>query len=444
MVRDVKIALLTDCYPPRLGGIEVQVRDLARRLTAAGHEVEVFTATLGENDSRGGTIETVDGVTVHRMGIKLPGRLPVNPLAAGEVRRRLTAGGFDVAHVHMGIISPFTVDCTRVALRVGLPVAMTWHCMLGPGEPVFHLSQVARRWARRGVTMSAVSATAAAPVQRVIGSAGRVEVVPNGIDLSRWWNADTPDAPATPAPAGGELQVVTAMRLAMRKRPFAVLDVMGRVRERMPGVPVRLTILGDGRLRTVVEQAVRRRGMRDWVDLPGRVGRDTLLDRYAASHVYLSPAKLESFGIAALEARCIGLPVVGLRSSGAAEFITDGVNGYLAQDDEGMAAAVVRLLRDHEARERMFRYNRTVPPAQDWSQVVATTLREYERAAAARGLTLPASPPAPGRVGDPLDELDGGFDEDVGEDLDEELDHELDRDLDAGLDDVAWPVPSRP
>ena len=169
----MKIALLTDCYPPRLGGIEVQVRDLARRLTAAGHEVEVFTATLGENDSRGGTIETVDGVTVPPDGdasCRAGCRSTRSP--PSEVRRRLAAGGFDVAHVHMGIISPFTVDCTRVALQVGLPVAMTWHCMLGPAEPVFHLSQMARRWARRGVAMSAVSGRRAAPVQPGPRSAG--------------------------------------------------------------------------------------------------------------------------------------------------------------------------------------------------------------------------------------------------------------------------------
>ena len=41
----VKVALLSDCYLPRLGGIEVQVHDLAHHLTRAGHTVEVFTAT---------------------------------------------------------------------------------------------------------------------------------------------------------------------------------------------------------------------------------------------------------------------------------------------------------------------------------------------------------------------------------------------------------------
>ena len=50
----VKVALLSDCYPPRVGGIERQVHDLAHRLAQAGHAVEVFTATTGPEGERSG------------------------------------------------------------------------------------------------------------------------------------------------------------------------------------------------------------------------------------------------------------------------------------------------------------------------------------------------------------------------------------------------------
>lgn len=384
----MKVALLSDCYLPRLGGIEVQVRDLAYRLLEAGHEVEVFTATLGAEDERGGVVDIVEGLPIHRMGMELPGRLPINPLAAGETKRRLAAGHFDVAHVHMGITSPFTVDCTRVALQLGLPVSMTWHCMLGPAEPLFHLSQIARLWARSGVAMNAVSRVAAAPVQRALGRLGTVAVLPNGIDAEDWWQPEVGGVRVTPPPRDGELQVVSAMRLATRKRPLPLLGVVRRVRRLLPDVPFRVTILGEGRLEPLVRAYLRTHHMESWVDLPGRVRRDELHDIYRRSHVYVSPAKLESFGIAALEARCVGLPVVGLDTSGCVEFIEDGVNGALAADDKGMAHAIARLLTDHDAREAMFRYNTTHPPAQDWSQVVEMTVAEYHRAAALRGLKL--------------------------------------------------------
>lgn len=387
----MKIALLSDCYLPRLGGIEVQVRDLAYNLLAAGHDVEVFTATLGDRDERGGVIEVVDGLPIHRMGMYVPGRMPVNPLAKAETKRRLAAGGFDVAHVHMGITSPFTVDCTRVALQLGLPVSMTWHCMLGPAEPLFHLSQIGRLWARSGVAMNAVSRVAAGPVQRALSGAGRCHVLPNGIDASTWWRDAHADGPLAPPSRDGELRVVTAMRLANRKRPLPLLGVMRRVRELAPGVPLRLTVLGEGRQGALVRTYVARRGMSEWVDLPGRVSRGELLSLYRRSHVYVSPAKLESFGIAALEARCVGLPVVGLKTSGCVEFIEDGVNGCLAADDEGMAQGIAQLLTDHELRESMWRHNASRPPEQDWPRVVELTVAEYRRAAALRGLTLPDS-----------------------------------------------------
>ena len=77
----MKVALLSDCYLPRLGGIEVQVHDLAAQLTSRGHHVEVFTATPGTHGERHGATEVVDGITVHRMALRLPWDLPVNPLA---------------------------------------------------------------------------------------------------------------------------------------------------------------------------------------------------------------------------------------------------------------------------------------------------------------------------------------------------------------------------
>ncbi|HQV91319.1 MAG TPA: glycosyltransferase, partial [Phycicoccus sp.] len=86
----VKVALLSDCYLPRLGGIEVQVHDLAHHLTRAGHTVEVFTAT-GDPAQPRSTHPTADdvGMRVHRFDLGLPGGIPINPLAVPEIRRRL-------------------------------------------------------------------------------------------------------------------------------------------------------------------------------------------------------------------------------------------------------------------------------------------------------------------------------------------------------------------
>ncbi len=376
----MKVALLTDCYLPRLGGIEVQVHDLAAHLVAAGHEVEVFTATLGAEGERDGTIDVVDGIPVHRLGMKLPWQLPVNPFAFGEIKARLRGGSFDVAHVHMGLVSPFAWDCARAAVGVHLPTTMTWHCMLDGTVLVFRSTGFVAHWARAGVAMNAVSAAAARPLQSVLGDAGRVAVLPNGIDIARWRPRDRV---LDRAARSGTVRIVTAMRLATRKRPAAMLEVVAEARRLVPReVAMEVTVLGEGPDRRRLERFIAARGMTDWVHLPGRVSRDELRDRYAEADIYVSPAELESFGIAALEARTAGLPVVGRSSSGIGEFVSDGVNGFLTTSDKGMSRALARLAGDAALRAEMTAYNLDQAPEQDWSNVVERALGEYDRAAA--------------------------------------------------------------
>jgi glycosyltransferase involved in cell wall biosynthesis len=373
----VKVALLTDCYLPRLGGIEVQTHDLAARLQARGHHVEVFTATPGDQGQRAGLVEEVDGVPVHRMALRLPWELPVNPLAPPEVRRRLRRGGFDVAHLHMGVVSPFASDLADVALGLGLPTAITWHCLMARSAMVFRALGHARRWAQRGAALSAVSGIAAAQVRQVAGEGVAVEVLPNGIDVATW---APPDRAAAPE---GVVRVVAAMRFARRKRPAAVLEIARAARDLVPAeVGMQLDLFGDGPERGRLQRFVDRHEMAGWVSMPGRATREELRARYWDSHVYLTPARLEAFGIAALEARTAGLPVLARQDTGVADFVTDGVNGVLGRDDQALAEALAMLVTDGALRHRIAKENASVPPAQSWDAVAALAEREYRRAGA--------------------------------------------------------------
>lgn len=377
--------MLTDCYPPRLGGIESQVRDLSRHLVAAGHEVEVLTATTGPDGERGGaTTRGDDGVTVHRLAIPLPGGIPVNPFAPREVRRRLDAGRFDVAHAHLGVVSPFATDLVPVALDAGLPVTATFHCVIDRSASVFRALGHLARWSRRGVALNAVSRMAATRVAAVAGDA-QVEVVPNGVDVA-WWRegADAGGDPRDAAPDGVRrpVHVVSAMRLVARKRPLATLSVLRGARAVLdPGVPLRATIVGEGPQRRPMLRSLRTGGM-DWVELPGRVDREELRRLHQSADVYLTAARLEAFGIAPLEARAAGLPVVAPRGTGVDDFVADGVEGLLAGSDVLLAGALAHLAGDPALRARIRAHNLAVPPAQDWAGVVAATLREYHRAGA--------------------------------------------------------------
>jgi glycosyltransferase involved in cell wall biosynthesis len=375
----VRIFHVSDCYAPRTGGIESQVRDLARAQAAAGHDVHVLTATLGTGGERGGTVESDDGVTVHRLGARLPFDLPVNPAAPPKVRTLLRELGPDVVHVHAGVLSPFAYDGARVALAHGSPVAITWHCMLDGTVPTLRAIVRRTRWAEAPVALSAVSHAAAERVAAAFGAP--VGVLPNGMDLDRW----APGSPVLPEPRRSEhesapLRCVATMRLAPRKRGPALIGLVEDALTQLEPGALRLDVIGDGPVRSTMARRIGRRGLADVVTLRGRLTREQVREAYRDAEVFLAPAVLEAFGIAALEARTAGLVVVARRGTGIEEFVTHGVDGLLVDDDPGMARALVRLSTDPPLLAALRGHARANLPMYDWSHALDAAAAEYDRA----------------------------------------------------------------
>jgi glycosyltransferase involved in cell wall biosynthesis len=148
-----------------------------------------------------------------------------------------------------------------------------------------------------------------------------------------------------------------------------------------PEVQLRATIAGGGPQLTVMQRYLAHHGMW-WVDLPGRLDREQVRRMHQGADLYLSTARLEAFGIAALEAHTAGLPVVAPRGTGIEDFVTSGVDGLLEPSDVAVARGVARLAADTAERERMRAHLRSTPPRQDWPSVLRATVGEYRRAGA--------------------------------------------------------------
>ncbi|WP_328808007.1 glycosyltransferase [Nonomuraea antri] len=358
---------MSDCYLPRLGGIEVQVADLVRMQRAAGHEVEVATATRGE---------PLDGV--HRIVARMPFDLPVHPFGVGHLTRRITASRPEVVHVHMGAVSPFAWMGVRAAVRARVPCVVTVHSMWDPVTRwLYRLLGLAYGWQRWRLVSTTVSAAAAAPIRAVAGRGVPVHVVSNGLDLSGW------SASGEPADRA-EVHVVAVGRLAPRKQPVRLLKLLLGARAKVPrDVPLRATIVGDGPARGQMERFIARHGMAGWVSLPGRYTREQIAKVLETADVFVAPAPRESFGIAALEARAAGLPVVARSQSGVADFVEHGAEGLLARDLAGLSGAVARLATDRDLRRRIAAHNRaTAPSAGSWPAVLSGFDKAYAQARA--------------------------------------------------------------
>lgn len=364
--RPLRIGLVSDCYVPRLGGIEMQVHDLAIRLQQEGHEVVVITPTPGPSQ--------VDNVRVLRMDVPLlPLDVPYRPSSFRSVIRQLEAEQVDVAHFNGGVLSPLAFVSAAGAIRREIPSVVTIHCMWSYAVPGFRLLNQFAHWDEWPAVLSAVSEVAAKSIKRVAKDR-EVVILPNGIDNDRWVVEPLPRDPSL-------VTVVSVMRLAPRKRPINLLRMIRRVHESLPpGLSVRLKVVGEGPERTSMEKYIDTHNLGRVVELCGRLDRDQIRSTFASADLFVAPANLESFGIAALEARCAGLPVVAKSRTGIREFVEDGQEGLLADTDHDMADQIRRLVTDADLRKKITTFNREVPSPVDWSEVVHLNVSAYHQA----------------------------------------------------------------
>src|SRR5262249_43009321 len=110
--------------------------------------------------------------------------------------------------------------------------------------------------------------------------------------------------------------------------------------------------------------------------------RERIRQLMADSDVFVLPTIRESFGLAALEARCAGLPVVAMRASGVSELIADDINGLLADSDLDLAQRLAQLIRDPSRRESIAMRNRTTRAPFAWPRILDAHLSLYAEAAA--------------------------------------------------------------
>jgi len=374
----VKVALVCDWYRPRVGGIELHLEDLARRLTSSGHEVVVVTPTPGGRVGGWADGRMGGGIRVRRVTAPLAPRFGflVTPGGVRAVGRAIAEERVDVAHCHVSIVSPAALGGASSSVGAGIPTVLTFHSVV-PRTPV--LARAARAvlgTARWPAVFTAVSSRVARDVRPIAGDHA-MRVLPNGIDASFW-------RPAQPPFAGERLELLSVMRLNSKKRPFALVAMMRALVAGSRGRSVRLRVVGDGPLIAKLERAIARHDLAQHIELLGHCSRERIRELLAESHLFVLPTVRESFGLAALEARCAGVPVVAMAESGVADFIEHERNGLLARSDAELASHVARLANDRETLRAMANAARATPVPFDWPRVIDAHLDAYREAIALR------------------------------------------------------------
>jgi glycosyltransferase involved in cell wall biosynthesis len=367
----LRVALVSDWFLPRQGGIELHLRDLALALRARGVDARLVTPTRGS--------DMVDGVPVHRLPVALaPGfGFAISPRLVTAIGELLDRERFDVVHAHASVISPAAYAGALAGALRALPTVLTFHSMLHRSAFLLGASESLFGWAGERVLLTAVSSVVASQAARWMPGAS-VGVLPNGVDTGFWRAARREEH-------AGVVHFASAMRLSRKKRPAALVRAFAHAVRFTANAPeLHLTIAGEGPARCQLQRLAKELGIGAQLSLPGQLTRDALRELYGRADVFVLPSEHESFGIAALEARAAGLPVIAMLASGARDFIAQGVNGVLAANEGEITRAMTRVALDAPFRNFVAARNRDVPPAHDWTEVAAQHLAFYDAAAALR------------------------------------------------------------
>ena len=357
------------------GGVETNVRELARRTKAAGDEVEVFASDLYDEaawDRRSDFRPIVDGVPVRRFPVRRK-LVPIVtlPMMVGLIDA-LAESGADVIHAHSHryghVLQAAAVAARR---RIPLVISTSYHppdrresrrnrALLRLDDVAFGMT------AYRVARAIAVQSELEARILRGFAPADRIRIVPPGIDLAEWSTAESDRAEGLPLP---DEYFVFAGRAASNKGLPNLIAALAR----MPSDARRpLLLLGsDWGERAALDAQARRLGVDGllrWVGyLPERRAYRAVV---RGARALVLPSEWEAYGFVLLEAMAARTPIVATAVGAVPEVLEQGRAGRLVPygDIEALGAALRSVLEDPSDSQRRIEAGWNKVRELDWSR----------------------------------------------------------------------------
>jgi phosphatidyl-myo-inositol dimannoside synthase len=346
--------LVTNDFPPKVGGIQAYLWELWRRMDPSSYAV--LTARSHGDAARFDREQASFGVRIERTA----GRVLVpTPQLVSSIQTTAARVGADLVVLDpafpLGVIGP----------RLGIPYAVVLHGaeVAIPGRLPFSRELVAHVLRHSALVVSAGGYPAAEGARALRrGDMPPVVEIPPGVDLERFRPLSELERSAARRdlglPLGGPL-VVSVSRLVPRKGMDVLIDAAVALRSELPDLTV--AIAGRGRDSDRLSNRVAEYSAP--VRLLGGISDDDLPRLVGAADVFVMLCRnrwlgleQEGFGIVFLEAAAAGVPQVAGASGGAGEAVIDGETGLVVRrpTDAGAAArAIARLLGDARLRQQM-------------------------------------------------------------------------------------------
>ncbi len=332
------IAFVTETYLPTVNGVVHAIELSARELTRRGHRVRIIAPSTHGVHVRSKELYTVPampfpGATGYQLAF------PKFSTADRILRRA------DIVHTH----HPFTMGlwAQRIAAQAGKPFLFTNHTQYlrylhhlpVPSSLVRQpLSSYLTSFANR-CTLVIAPAPATGEALQASGVTRPVQVVPNGIDTSRFHSGNGTAWRTTLGLDAKQFLLLFVGRLSEEKQIGPLLGMMPQ----LPAHAV-LVIAGDGPQRDELLACADKLGIADRVRFTGNVGYDEMPDLYAAADAFVSASTSEVHPLTVIEAQAAGLPAVVADAPGTSEIVLHRQTGIVTKPTKTAFAAAVRQL----------------------------------------------------------------------------------------------------
>ncbi len=367
----MQVALVSETWFPQINGVSRSLERLAWHLTACGDRVHLLIPRYASPAAlpAGLTAQTFSAVG-------LPGyREVLLPFVApARLRRDLAALAPDL--VHIATEGPLGWAALRAARSLGLPVVSSYHTNFAQYLSSYRLGVLTSTawrylaWFHNQTRLTFCPTPSVASLLEERGFAN-LRIWSRGVDsdlfhprrrdLELRRQLGIPDR---------TVALLYTGRLAPEKNLPMLLDAFRRLQGE-----VRLILVGDGPLRSQIDQA----GISGLICTGYRQGEE-LARLYAAADIFAFPSTSETFGNVLLEAMASGVPPVGFAVPGPQDLIRHRENGLLVTEvaPGSLAAALQELVDGAERRHQLGTAARSYAESQNWHEINAAVRRQYQ------------------------------------------------------------------
>lgn len=344
-----KTLLVTNDYPPTVGGIQSYLRDFVATLDPA--DTVVFASTQSSVAAA-----KYDAAAPERI-IRWPRSVMLPTAGTAEAMAEIIEE-FEIDTVWFGAAAPLGLLARRAREAGAQRIIVSTHGHEVGWSMLPGARQVLRLIGSRADVVTYISDYTLGRIRRAFGRRPEFAHLPGGVDTDYFRPATPEQRERTRDRHGlGDAPVILCVsRLVRRKGQDQLIAVLPEVREQFPDA--RLVIVGSGpddrRLRRLAAGA-------EGVHLLGALPREQMRDLIAAADVFAMPARtrgggldVEGLGIVYLEAQACGIPVIAGESGGAPETVRPETGVVVDGRERGqLTSALVRLLGDPAARAKM-------------------------------------------------------------------------------------------